>query len=182
LKDRFYLLAIPSENISDLLYPLRHKIRLLIGREYTSMNAPPHLSLCTFSLPGEKFGELKELLDTTLKSMLFPAFRTLGLETFFGNQTAYLSIYNIDEFNSLQGGVITALKNSFPSLKRNMSIPSTPHISIGRGFSAQEMNMIMDMENESGGQEEFTIREIRLMVLTDGKTQPVYQYSLQQKG
>ncbi len=182
MKDRFYLLAIPSENISDLLYPLRHKIRLLIGREYTSMNAPPHLSLCTFSLRGEKFQELKKLLDTTLESIQFPSFRTQALETFADNQTAYLSIYNNDEFNALQGGVITALKNGFPSLKRNMSIPSTPHISIGRGFSAREMNMIMDMEKESGGQEEFTIREIRLMVLTNGKTKPVYQYSFQQKG
>jgi hypothetical protein len=151
-------------------------MHLLLGRNFEGHPAPPHWSICHFSLPAGKLKELISVIDPYRRSIPMLGLQTGPLCYFEKSGAAYLSISEPEHVLRFQQEICNALKTRFSSLKRNMAIPSVPHLTLGRGISNGEALLLKRQLKENPAGIDFGITELRLMMDYDGKRKPVHHF------
>jgi hypothetical protein len=91
--------------------------------------------------------------------------------------TVYLGLQDNTPFLEFQQQLISFLRNTWPSLKRNMSIPSKPHLTLGRGFKEQEVPGILQALGEYPPTE-FCGTKVDVRLEIQGKMTSLSSYTL----
>ena len=140
MKLYFSLLLIPDKAFSEQITGFKKQLKEIHDKPFFSVNAPAHLSLCRFSIKSGEEQELVEVLGSYLEKEKPLSLQCGGLGGFPESGTLFLEIINPEPFRLFQASLTQMLKSAYPSLKRNLSIASVPHITLGRDFNAAELN------------------------------------------
>ncbi|MFI5149591.1 MAG: 2'-5' RNA ligase family protein [Bacteroidia bacterium] len=178
MKEQYSLLAIPSSSISRLIFKQRGKVFSKIGVPFKSQHVPPHITLFDFTLPA---GKSKEVTDISIPLCNIPCFKNLitgPVSTFEKSGTLFLPVEKGKEIIDFRTRLIKELRNKFPALKRNMSISSVLHLTIGRSFNKQDLDIAESELNVFHEPEISHINELQLMLELSGKMKLFHTFNL----
>ena len=178
MKEAFSLLLIPDPHFSKQLASLKHQLTELIGRDYPSSRAPAHLSICSFRLKSGTGTELCAFID--ILSLKAPALNLScqGFASFSQTRTLYLNLAAPEIFTAFQKEFKHTLKEAFPPLKRNMSLASQPHITIGRNLKVLELEAALQHFQNDFNDLEFKGQVLRLLINRMGRMEMYKEWNL----
>lgn len=179
MKNHFYVLAYPADEGLSAVRKLKARLTGL-SPKLTGLNAPGHLSVCSFRLQaGEEVNLILELeLFVGNTSAFF--LQTEGPGYFPDRSTVFLSFSDPTPFNEFQQALIGNLKNSLPALKRNMSVASMAHLTIARGVQVDLAPEVIREVNTLFSPERYLFNRIGLMMEQEGRMRELKSWMLRQ--
>jgi 2'-5' RNA ligase len=169
VKSYYSLLLYPSGPVKDQVIQMKKKLSARIGDKNSSLKAPPHISICSFSLKPGQEKELTASLDGILQSVTAVCVRTAGVSCFSSSGTLFLSFLAPSLYTAIQSQLISELKKKLPSLKRHMRVAATPHLTIGKGLDPLLLEQLSEELQELFTEEECCFTSIGLIHEQQGR-------------
>jgi 2'-5' RNA ligase len=179
MKETFSLLLIPDSVFLNQVARLKQKVLLVIGRDYASSRAPAHLSLCSFRLKAGSGDALCAFLDHLCLNSSALKLSCHEIASFPQTGTLYLALKAPEKFQAFQKKHEYDLKGAFPPLKRNMSLASKPHITIGRNLQSSELEECIQQLQVDFQPGAFDGKVLRLMVERMGRMEMYREWQLE---
>jgi 2'-5' RNA ligase len=182
MKETFSLLLIPDPSFSAKVSTLKQQVQSFIGRDYPSSHAPAHLSICSFRPEAGAGDALCAFLDTFLLQQNALNLSCQGISSFPKTGTLYLALDTPETFIAFRKKCERALKETFPPLKRNMSLASRPHITLGRSLQSTELEACMEHFQANIQAGTFKGICVRLMLEQMGRMGMYREWNLAEQG
>ncbi len=178
MKNRFYILLLPSDAVGRQVSALRHTLRAVPGLSFSSSSAPAHLSVCSFLLKAGIEKQLVSLLDGLFGQLNRMLFETKCISSFESSGTLFISLNESEQYTVFQNQLVTELKHSIPALKRNMSVGAVPHLTLARGCKGASLDGVKELVQQGYTVCSFTIGRVSLMLEREGKMSEYKSWNL----
>ncbi len=180
MKEYYSLLIIPPRSFSEQVMGLKSTLLSRLGAPYSGNNAPAHLSICSFSMKAGKSEAFVDCITSIVQTLPLLQLRTGKISSFPSSGTLFISISEPEMYTVFQNILVFELRTRFPSLKRSMSVPAKPHITLGKGFTSDVLKTLAEDMKEAVPEEDLIIPELRLMFKMDGKMKALHSWKLRE--
>jgi 2'-5' RNA ligase len=182
MNEEYALLAMVPEPLAGHIKDLKTFLKKRIGKKYPSSDAPAHLTLCSFNMKAGRVEEIVYGLHQLMKEVPPIHLVTGDVGGFMASRTFFVSLENSDAYTALQRKLNDGLRERFPMLKRNMSIASKAHITIGRGFDDDEYIALIKILPEMNIKQPFVLDKVQLMTKVHDHMKVFQSWELKGKG